>query len=61
MTGRHHDEDGDGRADQGLDTPPDPPSTTAGEQDHEYPWAFAGEPADAPVDCGRAPSFPGAS
>lgn len=44
--GRHHDEDGDGLADH------DRPAETAGEQDHTDPWAYAGEPADAPTDPG---------
>lgn len=39
---RHYDEDGDGIA--------DPPSTTAGEQDHTNPWVYAGAAADPPTN-----------
>jgi len=30
-----------------------PPSRTAGEEDHTDPWAFAGEDADPPADTGK--------
>jgi hypothetical protein len=32
-------------------------AATAGEQDHSDPWAYLGEPADAPQDCGRPDPF----
>ncbi|MBW0090498.1 hypothetical protein I4I73_21405 [Pseudonocardia sp. KRD-184] len=32
---------------------PDPPSMTAGQEDHSDPWRYAGEDADPPADTGR--------
>ena len=32
----------------------EPLATTAGEEDHSDPWAYAGEDADAPEDTGRS-------
>ncbi|MGH9288448.1 MAG: hypothetical protein ACRD0V_09210 [Acidimicrobiales bacterium] len=32
---------------------PGPPAPTAAEQDHSDPWAFAGQDADPPEDCGQ--------